>query len=112
MYNFECYDVTSTYNDDCMIYYYDWLADSATSSHVSAQREAFTTYTPLANSSATSVGGKEAKIAGHGTVKLLSALQISDSQARCITKLGSSKYSRDIVGHLSTISGCPIEPGV
>jgi hypothetical protein len=71
MYNFESYDVTSTKNDDHMIFY-NWLANSATSSHVSAQREAFTMYTPLFNSIATSVGGKEAKITGHSTVELLS----------------------------------------
>jgi len=71
MYNFDSYDVNSTDNDECMIFY-DWLADSATSSHVSAQREAFTTYILLNNSTATGVGGKEAKITGHGTVELLS----------------------------------------
>jgi hypothetical protein len=71
MYNFECYDVTSTHNDERLIFY-DWLADSATSSHVSAQREAFITYTPLTNSTATGVGGKEAKVTGYGTVELLS----------------------------------------
>jgi hypothetical protein len=71
MYNFESYDVTSTDNDERMIFY-DWLADSATSSHVSAQRDAFTTYTPLINSTATGVGGKEAKITGHSTVELIS----------------------------------------
>ena len=59
MYNFESYDVTSTANDERMIFY-DWLANSATSSHVSAQRDAFIMYTPLINSTATGVGGKEA----------------------------------------------------
>jgi hypothetical protein len=40
-----------------------------------------------------------------------SVLGISDSNARRITRLGSSKYSRDIVSHLPEISGCRIEPG-
>jgi hypothetical protein len=71
MYNFESYDVTSTHNDEHLIFY-DWLADSATFSHVSAQREAFTMYTPLINSTATRVCSKEAKITGQGTVELLS----------------------------------------
>ena len=57
MYNFECYDVTSINNDERMIFY-DWLANSATSSHVSSQREAFATYTPIENSTAKGAGGK------------------------------------------------------
>jgi hypothetical protein len=69
MHNFESYDVTSTKNDECMIFY-DWLTDSATSSHVFAQREAFIMYTALLNSTATRVGDKEAKITSHGTVEL------------------------------------------
>ena len=50
--------------------YYDWLADTATTSHVTHQREAFIDYTPMGNSSVTGVGGKEAVIMGHGTVEL------------------------------------------
>jgi hypothetical protein len=71
MYNFKSYDVTRTDNDERMIFY-DWLADSTTSSHVSAQRDAFITYTPLINSTATGVGSEEARITSHGTVQLLS----------------------------------------
>ena len=44
----------------------------ATMSHVMHQREAFTDYTPMGNSSMTGVGGKEALIMGHGTVELKS----------------------------------------
>ncbi|KAF8500015.1 hypothetical protein BU17DRAFT_102620 [Hysterangium stoloniferum] len=39
-------------------------------------------------------------------------LQISEDHASRITTLGSSKYSRDIVSHLPSVSGCRIEPGV
>ena len=39
-------------------------------SHVMHQREAFTNYTPMGNSSITGVGGKEALISGHRTVEL------------------------------------------
>jgi hypothetical protein len=38
-------------------------------------------------------------------------LQISDEHASRITKLGSSKYNRDIVSHIPAVSGCRIEPG-
>ena len=50
--------------------YYDWLANTATTSHITHQREAFTDYTPMGNSSITGVGRKEALIMGCGTVEL------------------------------------------
>jgi hypothetical protein len=41
-YNFNTFDVYSANaNDECLIYY-DWLADNATMSHVSSQRDVFT----------------------------------------------------------------------
>ena len=42
----------------------------ATTSHITPQKEAFTDYTPMGNSSVTGVGRKEAVIMGHGTVEL------------------------------------------
>ena len=51
---------------------YDWLADTATTSHITHQREAFSSYTPLGKSSVTGVGGKEAAVIGKGTVELVS----------------------------------------
>jgi hypothetical protein len=69
MYNFERYDVTSSQNDDG----HDLLQlVSQFSDLISCFREAFTMYTSLFHSTATGVGGKEAKITGHGTVELLS----------------------------------------
>jgi hypothetical protein len=56
-------------NDECLIFY-DWLADSATTSHITHQWEAFTSYTPLGNSPITGVGGKKVLIAGRGTIEL------------------------------------------
>ena len=56
-------------NDNWLIYY-DWLADMAMTSHIMHQREAFTNYTPMGNSSVTGVGGKEVLILGCGTVEL------------------------------------------
>jgi hypothetical protein len=38
-------------------------------------------------------------------------LGIEEGPARRITSLGSSKYSRDLVSHLTAVSGCRIEPG-
>jgi len=58
--------------------YYDWLADTATTLHVMHQREAFTNYTPMGNSSITGIGSKEALIAGCGTVELNSTCKGTD----------------------------------
>lgn len=38
-------------------------------------------------------------------------LQIPDNHASRITSVGSSKYARDLVSHLTAVSGCRIEPG-
>jgi hypothetical protein len=69
-YNFDTYnDCTAGGNDERLIYY-DWLADTATTSHVACNRDAFTSYTPSKNITVTGVGGKEAPILGRGTVEL------------------------------------------
>ncbi|KAJ8487932.1 hypothetical protein ONZ45_g14144 [Pleurotus djamor] len=41
-----------------------------------------------------------------------SALQISEIHARRITRPGSTKYTRDMVSHMPSISGCCISPGI
>ena len=69
-YNFDTFDACNVDANDHQLIYYDWLANMATMSHVMHQREAFTDYTPMGNSSVTGVGGKEAVIMGHGTVEL------------------------------------------
>ena len=47
-----------------------WLDNTATTSHIMHQREAFTNYTLMGNSFITGVDGKEALIMGHRTVEL------------------------------------------
>ena len=69
-YNFDTFDACNTDANNDQLIYYDWLADMATTSHVTHQREAFTNYTPMGNSSITGVGSKEALISGHRTVEL------------------------------------------
>ena len=71
-YNFDTSNACNIDVNDHRLIYYDWLADTATTSHVTHQREAFTEYTPMGNSCITGVGGKEAIIMGHGTVELKS----------------------------------------
>lgn len=39
-------------------------------------------------------------------------LEVEPTVAQRLTKPGSSKYSRDLTSHLTSISGCRIEPGV
>jgi hypothetical protein len=65
---------TLTFSNPTWIFY-DWLADSATTSHIMHHREAFASYTPLGSSSITGVGGKEVPIAGQGTVELVSTFK-------------------------------------
>jgi hypothetical protein len=50
------FNVDSTNNNEEALIYYDWLADNATTSHMSHQREVFTLYTPLTNVFVTGVG--------------------------------------------------------
>ncbi len=56
-FNFADYDVTN-YNgiDECTLYY-DWLADSVTTSHIVNQQDIFKTYEPVKDTPITSVGG-------------------------------------------------------
>jgi GAG-pre-integrase domain len=56
-------------NDEHTLYY-DWLADSATTSHVSNQRNAFISYQPLRKTSVAGVGNMKASAEGRGTVEL------------------------------------------
>jgi len=56
-FNFENYDVTNYNGIDERTLYYDWLADSATTSHIINQRDIFKTFNPVNNTLITSVGG-------------------------------------------------------
>jgi len=68
MHNISTYDACNLEgNDECLIWY-DWVADSATTSHITHQREAFINYTPSKNASVTGVGGQKVKIAGRGVI--------------------------------------------
>ena len=50
-------------NDDRLIYY-DWLADSAMTSHVTNQRNAFINYEQLTNKLVLGVGNNETHVIG------------------------------------------------
>ena len=69
-FNFDEYNSTSMNGIDKHIIYYDWLADSGTTLHVSNKCEAFKTYTPLKATTVAGVGNVKAKVEGRGTVEL------------------------------------------
>ena len=72
LYNFDTFNKCNTGGiNECFILY-NWLADSATTSHITYQWEAFTSYTPLGKSSVTGVGGNQATMVCQGTVELVS----------------------------------------
>ena len=58
--------------------YYDWLGDSATTSHVSNRREAFKTFQPLTDTTVSGVGNVKAEAKGRGTVELKSSYEGHD----------------------------------
>jgi hypothetical protein len=57
--------------DECLIYY-NWLADSATTSHVTNQHDAFKTFKPLNGITVSGVENVKEKAKGRGTVVLIS----------------------------------------
>ena len=56
-------------NDEPLIFY-DWLADSATTSHICNQRGAFVNYKPVMGKTVAGVGNHQANVEGRGTVEL------------------------------------------
>ena len=59
----------SRMNNKCFILY-DWLADSATTTHVTNQQDAFITYFPTTGTTVAGVGNTKTLIKGWGTVLL------------------------------------------
>ena len=56
--------------DNEMILWYNWLADSATTSHIANRRETFSEYESLTNISVAGVGRSRTPVVGHGTILL------------------------------------------
>lgn len=69
--NFDAYDPCNFEIDDRLIYY-DWLADTATTSHVTNMRDAFISFQSLQNTPVDGVGGATAYAKGRGTIELKS----------------------------------------
>jgi len=69
-YNFN--DVLSSDEMDICLIYYEWFADSGATTHITHQRNAFTTYERIPEIPITGVGGAEMHMIGKGTIKLIS----------------------------------------
>ena len=52
------------------LHFYDWLADSATTSHICNQKEAFISYKPVTGKTVAGVGNNHAIVEGRGTIEL------------------------------------------
>ena len=70
-YNFDV-PMSTTNAIDKQLIYYDWLADSATTSHITNWHNAFITYESLTNKVVCSVSNKLAHMVGKGTIELIS----------------------------------------
>ena len=72
-FNFKNTNVYNTSDEfDPPLLYYDWLADSATMSHVCNQREAFRDFHQLSATNVTGVGNTTVEAQGRGTIELIS----------------------------------------
>ena len=69
-FNFEEPDVNTSTEYNPRLIYYDWLADSATTSHVSNRHDAFKTFQPLTDTTVSGVGNVKTEAKGRGTVEL------------------------------------------
>jgi hypothetical protein len=77
-YKFDMFDACNPEGNDERLILYDWLVDSAMTSHITQECEAFISYTLMENNSVTRVGGKEVSIAGHGNIELVSTCNGQD----------------------------------
>ena len=68
-------DVYNSHEYNLLLIYYDWLSDSATTSHVSNKCDAFKTFQPLTGTTVSGVGDVKTEAKGWGTVELKSSYQ-------------------------------------
>ena len=72
------------------------------------QREAFTDYTPMGNSSIAGVGEKEALIMGHGTVELKSTCNSTEYilHLENVLRVPGTRNNLILLGQLDAAGGC------
>ena len=71
-YNYDTYNPSDVFANDERLSYYDWLADIATTSHVTNSQDAFTTYHTINPTAVTGISSIKAQAQGRGNVKLKS----------------------------------------
>jgi hypothetical protein len=69
-FNFDNKNVASYSMNDEPTLYYGWLADSATTSHITNRRDTFIAYEPIKDTPITGVGGLQAQAEGRGDVRI------------------------------------------
>ena len=74
MYNFDTYNSLNPNGMDERLIYYNWLANSATISHVSNAHEMFTNFQLLQKAAVTGVGNTSVQAEGEGTIELESEI--------------------------------------
>jgi len=72
VFNFDDPNVTNPDEIDTCLIFYNWLANSAMTSHVCNQCDAFMMFHPLTATTVMGVGNIETKAEGQGTVELIS----------------------------------------
>ncbi len=70
-FNFDNENVTDYNVNDEHTLYYDWLANSVTTSHITNRCNTFVTYVPIQNTLITRVGGLQAQAKGCGDVNII-----------------------------------------
>jgi hypothetical protein len=106
-FNFGNHTVSTAEGIDERVIYYDWFADSATSSHISNQHEAFTTFKPLSGKSVAGVGRNRARVEGWGTIELESTYEGSQYLLRLedVLYIPSNRNNLILLRHLDTAGG-------
>ena len=56
-FNYDMFNVSDSLAIDERVSYYDWVADTGTTSHITNRRDAFVTYQPLTDKTVSGVGG-------------------------------------------------------
>jgi len=70
-FNFNNENVADYNENDEHTLYYNWLADSTTTSHITNRRDTFMTYVPIQDTPITGVGGLQAQAEGRGNVNII-----------------------------------------
>jgi hypothetical protein len=73
-FNFNSHNVTNFNGIDKCTIWYDWLADSATTSHIVNCHDVFKTFETIKNTPITGVGGLQTHTEGHGDVNIYTKL--------------------------------------